>query len=232
MLAAAEVTSDRFATPRGVWIQSAPLPGATDCLIVLDAALYIERVRAPEIVSRSQAEGRLTNVNCIYISSVDGAARHVDLTCNRDFNRFLTTDLRPWIEQQVGHHDRYALCGLSLSGLAALFAATEHPNLFSGAVSQSPSAWWNEEWLSKSIASMQRLEGRYWISVGDQETAEHVSHPPSGLWQESSQLLSCRRLAAQLRERQPDLHYQEYAGGHDPQCWAKELARALYWLMG
>ena len=59
---------------------------------------------------------------------------------------------------------------------------------------------------------------------GDQE---NISHPPSGLFQRSSQLDSVRRLARKLYGCGAKCNSTEFSGGHDPACWAKELPNRL-----
>ncbi len=231
MLAQFEVTSDLISGPRKVWVQRTVAGEASDCLVFLDGELYLQRVQAPETIDQLQREGRLPPMDCIYVSSVDAAARHIDYVCNEAFSEFLAGELRRWIAGAVNHHLRYALCGLSLSGLSAGFTALRHPEAFFGAVCQSPSAWWNDEWLAMSLDPQAPGQGRFWISVGNQELEEGVSHPPSGLIQSTNQLLSCRRLAQKLTGCCADLHYYEFPGGHDPICWAKELPEALRWLL-
>jgi enterochelin esterase-like enzyme len=217
MLTDGEINSNWFPEPRKVWIQlAAP---AKDCLVFLDGELYTERVKAPEIVRA---------VTCIYLPNVSAASRHADYTCNENFASFIA-ELPHWIEQHVASIERYFLCGLSLSGLQAVFAALRHPGIYSGVLSQSPSAWWNDEWLRTSLSCKNR--GRFWISVGTQELQENVSHPPTGLIQKANQLDSVHRLAKSMVGAGQVVHLVEHDGGHEPACWARELSDAVAWLV-
>jgi enterochelin esterase family protein len=226
-----EVTSKYLAVPRKVWVQPAISGPASDCLIFLDAELYMDRVKAPDIVRDLQITGRLPPVASIYVSYLNTADRHIDFTCNETYSSFVSTDLCRWIERTVGTYQRFYLCGLSLSGLAAAFTAIRHPAVFSGVLSQSPSAWWNDGWLAESLPRIGSLAGRYWISVGNEELQEGVAHPPSGLFQKTSQLDSVRGFAQKLSAICGHVHYNEFSGGHDPACWAHELPQALTWLI-
>jgi enterochelin esterase family protein len=226
------IASPSAGEPRTAWVQRLTTGPADNCLIFLDAELYIQRVRAPQILNDLFATGRLPPTNVVYLSSVSPAARHADYTCNERFSSFLATDLQHWIERNFAPHAKYAICGLSLSGLAAAFAVLRHPGDFDRAICQSPSAWWNDEWLSASLIEHTSRAGRIWLSVGDQELESGVSHAPTGLFQGTCQLDSCRRLAASLTGRCAALHFSEYSGGHDPACWAEELPHAIDWLLG
>jgi enterochelin esterase-like enzyme len=202
-----------------------------DCLIFLDAEFYIASVQAPAIVAKLQEARNLPPVTSIYLSYVDFPIRANDCTCNPAFASFVASDLCRWIEQTVGRFERIFLCGLSLSGLAATFAATQHPTTFWGVLSQSPSAWWDDERLANSLTSEHRTDSRVWISVGDHESQENVMHSRDGLFQKGSQRDSVRRLAEKLEGLCREVHYEEFSGGHDMACWAEELPRALPWLM-
>jgi enterochelin esterase-like enzyme len=226
-----EITGEWISTSRKAWIFPA-LPGAAvDCLLFLDGELYTERVKAPEVIREAQAMGSLRPMNCVYLPNVSAAGRHADYTCNERFASFLAKDVPGWIEREVGGLDRLYLCGLSLSGLQAVFTALSHPGVFCGVLSQSPSAWWQEERLAKSLKPTEAQRSCFWLSVGTRELEAMVSHPPSGLWQKTCQLDSVRRLTDALTNAGHEVQHHEYDGGHDSACWGAELPRALAWLM-
>jgi enterochelin esterase-like enzyme len=75
--------------PRKVWVEPPIRENATDCLIFLDAEIYMDRVKAPEIIRAFQATGQAPPIASVYLSYLDGAARHADFTCNKAFSRFL-----------------------------------------------------------------------------------------------------------------------------------------------
>lgn len=225
------ITSGRLSAPRKLRAQRASAPAA-DCLVFLDGELYIDRVKAPEIVQEAQESGQLPAVDCLYVCNPSAADRHVDYTCSENYAAFVAEDIRPWIAQNMGGYERLFLCGLSLSGLQALFTALRHPVLFRGVLAQSPSAWWNDEWLASSPPHTDReMRLPFWISVGTRELQENVTHPPSGMVQKSNQLDSVRRLVVRMRSQDHDIHAAEFDGGHDPTCWGAELTQALAWLM-
>jgi len=231
MITPFEIRSHRLSEPRKLWVQRADSGDASHCLVFLDAELYLERVNAPAMVGELQGAGRLPPVTAVYVSSLSPAARHVDYTCNETFSTFVAQDLRQWINDTIGVHEHFIICGLSLSGLAAAFTVLRYPAVFDGALCQSPSAWWNDEWLGASLGNESSGRGRFWISVGDKEVQEGMCHPPSGLLQKVSQLDSCRRLAARLAACSEDVRFLEFLGGHDPQCWAEELPEGLEWVL-
>lgn len=226
------IPAEVFGDERPVWIRASQATPATVCVIFLDAELYLERVQAARILDSSQEDALSPRVDTVFLSSRDAAARHAELTCNVGFSRSLAMKLPRWIERTTGiAYERYFLGGLSLSGLCAAYTVLEYSELFEGAICQSPSAWWNDERLAASLAERGGGTGRFWVSVGDAERETDVSHPPTGLRQNSSQIASVRRLASALLGAGHVVRYSEYAGGHDPTCWAAELPSALRWII-
>lgn len=213
---------------RRVTIQRSNLP-ASVCLLFLDGELYLDRVGAPTVVDRLIASKSIPPANAVYLSYGNSESRHIDFTCNASFTRFLTEEFLTWIDHNIGRHAHYILCGLSLSGLAAIHAASTSPNRFRAVISQSPSAWWHDEWLRRNLAT--DISTRIWLSVGNQETQENVSHPPTPLIQIASQLDSCRRLTEALEAASWDVRFSQFEGGHDPACWSQELPSALQWAL-
>ena len=219
------------ATPCQVSYFSATSDEAKDCLIFLDGELYTDRVKAPALLAEAQAAGLLLPVACVYLPNTSAAARHEDYTCNEAFASFVAEEMPHLIEREIGRFERLFLCGLSLSALQAVFTALRRPGVFAGVLAQSPSAWWEDEWLLTALPTMQSPPPRMWMSVGSQELQTNVSHPPTSLVQKTSQLDSVRRLSSALSARGHNIHTHVYNGGHDPACWAVELPQALEWLM-
>lgn len=226
-----EVQFDSLDAPRKVWLQEPASKPAVVCVLFLDAEFYLDRVQAPETLRTMQATGQIPPVTGVYLSHVNAAARHTDYPCNAEFSRFLATECLTWIKERIGPVDRFLIAGLSLSGLSAAFTALQYPADFPLVLCQSPSAWWNDEWLSGSLREATIKPCRFWISVGDEELRAGISHPPSGMLQNTSQLASVRRLSQSLLSTGHEVRHAEFAGGHDLRCWAADLPAALTWLL-
>ena len=119
------------------------------------------------------------------------------------------------------------ICGLSLSGLQAAFTACRHPDVFSLALCQSGSFWW----LADNEILWPATNARFWLSVGDKETATNVSHPPTGLFQGISQIAGVETAAQRLSALGGGVRCHRYAGGHAAAPWREELGPALQWLL-
>ena len=73
------------------------------------------------------------------------------------------------------------------------------------------------------------MTGRFWLSVGDKETDENVSHTPF-LYQEASQNFGVKNAVELLQKAGAEVHVHLYSGGHEPEPWKGELVGALRWL--
>ena len=209
---------------RTVWVHSNPY--AKNLAVFLDAEYYLKRMNVLPILEQLP-------LSAVFVSHIDGAHRHADFTCNPDYARFIAEEVVDWALRELPgvHQEGHLICGLSLSGLAAAHLSLTYPKLFPNALCQSGSFWWNDEWLTSQLGSLEP-SGKVWVSVGDKELEKGVSHPPSGLRQNESQLVSCTNFAETGEQVGMQVQFQVFSGGHDLSCWRAELPDALDWLLG
>lgn len=218
---------------RNVWLLEAIEDNPTRLAVFLDGEFYVNRMEAPAIIRTLQERGLIPPMICLFVSHVDGAARHQDLTCDPGFTDFIALDLVEWVRQMypsISHED-HLIAGPSLGGLASAFTALVYPQIFSRCLSQSGSFWWKDEWLTSTLAPIAPSSSKFWLSVGDKETDVGVSHPPTGMRQEVTQIEACERFAAALKARNHSVNYRVYEGGHEFTPWQEELPEALEWLL-
>ena len=219
---------------RKAWLFESEAVKPERIAIFLDGELYVDRMKAPDLIGELQERGAIPATACLFVSQVDGEHRHRELTCSHEFGDFIVGDIAAWITQRfpgVPHRD-WLIGGPSLGGLQAAFVALKHPQLFSRCLSQSGSFWWQDEWLTRSLSEQPAGSSRFWLSVGNQETAFGLSHPPSGLRQDVGQVSACERFAKGLQERKHSVQYRVFQGRHDFKPWTAELPEALTWLLG
>jgi pimeloyl-ACP methyl ester carboxylesterase len=89
-------------------------------------------------------------------------------------SRFIAEDVVAWARQSNVGSNANLLCGLSLGGLQAAMTVFHYPSVFSYALCQSASFWW----FADHAVSLPPTAAKFWLSIGDDETATHVSHPP------------------------------------------------------
>lgn len=219
---------------RKVWLLEPPHGHtATRLCLFLDGEYYVNQMAAASVIHGLQKDGAISPVTCIFVSHVDGAARHRDLTCSRDHAAFIASDVIRWIRDRQPKLAKggHLIAGPSLGGLASAYTALLYPQVFARCLSHSGSFWWAEEWLTTQLRQMPHSRLHFWLSVGSQETGAGISHPPSGLRQEVSQIHACERFATALAGRDHHVHYRVYEGGHEMGQWREELPNALQWLL-
>jgi enterochelin esterase family protein len=201
--------------------------------VFLDGEYYLERVGALPLLESLTKSGRIAPMALVFLHSGGPEARHADYVCSSQFAEFVARDVLGWLREaspglSAGQH---LIAGLSLSGLAAVHISLTCPALFSAALSQSGSHWWEPETLTALVRGQRQVEGRFWLSVGDEETEADVSHPPTGLYQAVSQIEGVERAYNVLAKAGADAHLHRFRGGHDFPPWRAELGDALEWLL-
>lgn len=224
---------------RKVWLLDPAKGSAVDeparhAALFLDGEFYVQHMHTPELIHTMQGGGELPAVPCLFVSHVDTVARHADLTCNESYAAFIAFDVMGWLRERFpalaeGGH---LIAGPSLGGLAAAFITLKHPQVFARCLSQSGSFWWESERLMGMLDELPSSRSKFWISVGDHETQAGLTHAPSGLRQDISQITGCEHFAAALERRQHEVRYSVHPGAHETHAWAEELPRALSWLLG
>lgn len=219
---------------RRVWLLNDKNEEDQQLCVFLDGEYYLNHLQALGVIEELKQQDVLPSVTCIFVSNLDGEARHLDYTCNDQYSGFIAYDLLQWTREKVAGItlSDNLICGLSLSGLASAYLALTYPRVFSGALCQSGSFWWNQEWLMKNIALQSDSRSRFWISVGDQEDETGMSHSPTGLYQEVSQRAASTKIVNELQEAGHSINYHIFSGGHEIRPWREELPSALKWLIG
>lgn len=201
------------------------------CLF-LDGELYWRDMDAIPLLNALMENRSLPPMTLALVGHVSAAARHEDYICNERYSRFIGTTVMDWLKKEIPslQNQDHVLVGLSLSGLMAVYQTLQQPQHFGCCLSQSGSHWWKPEWFADMTRTKAPLAARFWLSVGDQETAVNVKHPPSGLVQEISQIVGVEKTARLLKEMGGTVHYHQFNGGHSFDRWRNELSEALPWL--
>jgi len=193
-------------------------------------------MNAQPVLEELLAEPGMPPLSLLFISHVGvgggaedyAACRTADYTCNDHYAKFVAEEVLQWAKSRnTGIQARdHVICGLSLSGLESAYIAFRHGNVFSAALSQSGSFWW----LQGRDIRLPTTTAKFWLSVGDQETANSVTHSPE-LIQKISQIAGVEQAAEEFRRLGGTVHYHRYPGGHAPAPWRAELPSALRWLL-
>lgn len=92
-----------------------------------------------------------------------------------DYERMLIEELKPVIDERfrtLTDAANTAIGGSSLGGLLALHAVLTHRETFGRAAVMSPSVWWDERTILKTVDAFDGPPPRLWIDVGGREGIE------------------------------------------------------------
>jgi enterochelin esterase-like enzyme len=221
---------------RDVWFCPGPTDRPHRLCIFLDGQHYHRDMDAVPLLETLLAEPGIPPLSLLFISHVGvgggaadySACRTADYTCNDRYAKFVAEDVVQWAQaRNRGIRDRdHVICGLSLSGLESAHIALRHGEVFSAALSQAGSFWW----LHGRELRLPPTTAKFWLSVGDEETATGIAHSPE-LFQAISQIDGVEQAARKFRQLGGNVHHHQYPGGHAPGPWRADLAPALRWLL-
>jgi iron(III)-enterobactin esterase len=224
------ITSSCGKYTRDIWLLRGPAGTAQRLSVFLDAEHYIRDMNCIPLIQDLVERRSIPPITCLFVSHHSRDARHRDLICNAEYSRFIAEDTVRWVSERSEDIEKgnSLICGVSLSGLAAVYTALQYPGVFSYSLSQSGSFWW----LADKDMSLPQTTARFWLSVGAEETAKGVSHPPTGLFQRVSQIEGVESAARVLESLGATVRYNLFSGGHAFAPWREEFAPALRWLVG
>jgi predicted alpha/beta superfamily hydrolase len=94
------------------------------------------------------------------------------------YGRMLVEELKPFIDAEYRTLPGTEHCGMggsSLGGLVTLYLGLRYPTIFSRLAVMSPSAWWRNRAILKSVAALsQKHELRIWLDIGTKESTRAV----------------------------------------------------------
>lgn len=201
-------------------------------LLFFDGFGFFDIDQAHRLVDRLTANGRIPPTVTAFIYNPDGT-RNRDMSCYDPVHEFLREELIPELRNRFGGGrtaERTVIAGRSRSGLGAVCAAYTMPEVIGKAISQSGSFWWAPqgqplEWLARDMATTPVRPITLYLDAGELEDGPS---PDLGL----SMLTVTRHLRDVARARGYEVHYDEFAGGHDPIGWRTTLPNALASLLG
>lgn len=205
--------SDALGSTRRVWVYRPP--GYDDVsehplLVVFDGtprSFGRDPGSLKRIVEYLLAKGQ---IDAPVVVSIEQRDRAEELNCSDAWNEFLVTELVPWIRSRyavTSDPARVVVAGGSLGGLAALYAALKHPEVFGNVLSTSGFVSWKSDSdygrIMRQYASAPKLPLRFYLDVGTFERDIDAL------------LYANRHLRDVLVAKGYGVHYVEFSGGHD-----------------
>lgn len=209
-------------------------------LVLFDEEAYLSLVPTPTILDNLISEGRIPPVIALLVGNAKDDARDRELLCNPGFTGGLVTEVLPWahgLYNFTRDPQQTVVGGSSLGGIGAACAGLWHPETFGNVLSQSGAfhrapQWASDagesssepNWLVRQFISSPRKPLRFYLDAGGAEF-----NATGG----GDAILFCTRtLRDVLRAKGYEVHFQEFAGGHDYLSWRGTLADGLIALMG
>jgi enterochelin esterase-like enzyme len=212
-------------TPAGYSPTATPYP----LFIAFDGESATFEIPTALVLDELIAAKRIPPVVALFIGT---ANRGQDLAPNESFADFVALDLVPWMRARyhaTSSPRQTVVSGISLGGVAAVYAAFRHPEVYGNVLEQSGAFWWppdgaEPEQAAREAATAPPLPLRFWMEVGTLELAQPR--------RDTTQLASNRHLRDVLRARGYDVSYHEFTGGHSYVSWRGTLADGLVALFG
>jgi len=206
-------------------------------LVLFDGPSYTTpELPMPTVVNNLIAASKIPSTVAVLVANV-GDRRVQDLSANPEFSDFVAKELIPWVRARYNvttDPAQTVVGGYSLGGLAAAHVGLRHFNIFGNVLSQSGSFWWTpdytgsatdeQNWMAKQFLSTPKLPLKFYLDAGTFEA-------PRGP-EVIRILVSARHLRDVLLAKGYEVHYQQFAGGHDPLSWRGTLADGLIALLG
>lgn len=190
-------------------------------LVLFDGDRNIDWI--PKVLDLLVAQRRIPPIVAVMTDNSVPSARRTELPCNPQFADFLAKELVPWArehEHATTQTQRTIVAGSSYGGLAAVFAALRHPEVFGNVIALSGSFWWKPDeskqpgWLINFARTAPVSPTHFHIEVGLME-----SYP--------LQIDSNRRMRDTLLAKGYPVTYFEYDGGHSFLNWSQGMVAGL-----
>jgi enterochelin esterase-like enzyme len=239
------ITSELLKNERRISVYTPPSyrAGGTPyaLLVLFDEGAYLNQVPTPVILDNLIAAGKIPPTVAVLIANPSQETRSKELPPNPVFAEFLATELVPWVRAHytvTTDPAQTVVAGSSFGGIAATYAGLRHPELFGNVLCQSGSFWWAPDhdlarnadattetgWLAKEYIRSPKLPLRFWMDAGVFEV--DTNGTGGGILEPS------RHMRDVLLAKGYEVHYRQYASGHDYLNWRGTLADGLLALIG
>jgi predicted alpha/beta superfamily hydrolase len=141
----------------------------------------------------------------------------------RKYGKFLTKELKPFIDANYRTRPEAEFTGLggsSLGGLVTMTLGLWFPDVFSRLAVMSPSVWWDDQVIVRMVDAIEeKLPLRIWLDIGTEELG----------WRQTRALRDA--LVEKGWRLHDDLQYTEVEGaGHTEGAWAARIDPVLRFL--
>ncbi len=201
---------------RRVILYQPPVKEPVPLVIVYDGPDYLKRASLNIIVDNLIAQKRVRPFAMAMIKN-GGQARNLEYSCSESTLGFVSDCIIPLAKERLfltsPRGGAYGVMGASMGGLMALYTGLRLPKVFGKVLIQS---------------------GAFIFSGYESVLVDLIRHlPPSkiDIWMNAGLyewlLEGNRWMHALLKEKNYNVKYREFSGGHNYTCWRNELWRGL-----
>jgi predicted alpha/beta superfamily hydrolase len=140
-----------------------------------------------------------------------------------DYARMLVEELKPLIDERyrtLTDPENTAIAGSSLGGLVSLHAVLTRRDVFGRAAAMSPSVWWGQRAVLKTVDAYDGPPPRLWADTGGREGLEAL--------QNARELRD--RLARKGWGDESLRYYEDRRGDHSERAWERRVRTVLEFL--
>lgn len=235
------LSSDILGNQRRVWVYTpAGYNTGADTryalLLLFDGWGYAYLMPTFTILDNLIAAGKIPPTVMVMPDSLELEDRMRELIYHPPFNQFLGTELIPWALTRyavTSDPGQTVVGGSSAGGLAAAYAALEHPEVFgnvlsqSGAFTLSPEGKTESGWLARQFEQREKLPVKFHLDAGTLE-ANSYRDLRGGV----TPLAGNQHMRDALISKGYAVHYTEFSGGHDYISWQGTFGEGLAFLLG
>jgi enterochelin esterase-like enzyme len=206
---------------RTVYLYQPPVKKPVPLIVVYDGPDYLRRAKLNVIVDNLIAEKHVRPFAMALVQN-GGQARNLEYSCAESTLGFLFECVIPLAQEHLTltppGGEPYGVLGASLGGLMALYTGMRLPNVFGKVLSQS-GAFDTPE---------------YEFAVVD--LVRYAPRPDIQVWMDFGRfewlLEGNRQMYALLKEKNYQVKYHEFSGGHNYTAWRNDIWHGLEALFG
>jgi enterochelin esterase-like enzyme len=203
---------------REIFFYRPPVNGPVPLLIVYDGQDYLKRGKLATMVDNLMADGRIQPLALAFLPNA-GRWRSVEYACSDATILWLDQIILPLAREKLNLIDideqpgAFGVLGASLGGTMSLYTGLRMPDVFGRVISQSGA--FMIESRNFAIVDLVRhgqAQGiEIWMDVGGLDTL----------------LEDNRHMYRLLQEKEYNVAYREFSGGHNYTAWRDDLWRGL-----
>ncbi len=206
---------------RAVYLYEPPIEGRVPLVVVYDGADYLRLGKLNVIVDNLINRGRIRPFAMALVEN-GGQARVLEYSCAEATLGLIKECVIPLAREHLDlvrpSEEPYGIIGASMGGLMALYTGIRLPRTFGKVLSQS--------------GAFGIPEYRYAI----RDLIRYAPRPGIRIWMDAGcfewLLEPNRKMYSMLKQKEYQVDYREYSGGHNYTAWRNDIANGLKKLFG